>query len=416
MNPTSANRPAFLAAELLLLFLLVLGIQWHLGVYAAENLDNPDEPAHLVTGLMVRQYVVAVGSTLPSLGPAPMPFAADYYLHYPKVALGHWPPVFYAMQAGWTLLFPATRESILLMIAILMAVLAFSISRFVGRDYGPVVGTAAGISSVVIPGIFAQYGDVMTEVPQAVIITAALYAYSRFLKSGGWGASLAFGLLASAALLTKGTGLVLAAVPLLAVAFSRQLELVKRAVFWFPGAVVLLLAAPWYIWAPAARHERAVPLGGPRLVQSRILLPPFNWTREFGWIIAILAAIALWTFLYRTVRGKKLEPMMAACTAAVISGTILPMLFVVWDARHQVEILFPIMMLATAGSHLLVQWTAGLFARGRGSGRPHPAWASVPLVLAALIGTLNVSGREARAPTGYPELVQSIEASGTTRR
>ena len=38
-----------------------------------------------------------------------MAFAENYYLHYPEVAMGHWPPGFYLLQAVWTLLFPTQR-------------------------------------------------------------------------------------------------------------------------------------------------------------------------------------------------------------------------------------------------------------------------------------------------------------------
>lgn len=51
----------------LLFFFIALLLSWNSGAFRAELSDNPGEPAHYVTGLMVHDYV----------------------------ALGHWPPFFY---------------------------------------------------------------------------------------------------------------------------------------------------------------------------------------------------------------------------------------------------------------------------------------------------------------------------------
>src|SRR5687768_1549891 len=83
-------------AVLLGVFLLFTGIALTLqrvcGAYHGEFNGYPDEPAHYVTGLLIRDYI-AQGLPQP-----PMAFAKNYYLHYPKVALGHWPPLFYMAE------------------------------------------------------------------------------------------------------------------------------------------------------------------------------------------------------------------------------------------------------------------------------------------------------------------------------
>src|SRR6266705_2811655 len=94
-----------------------IALQWGAGAYQSEVAGDPDEPAHLVTGLMARDYLSHAGER------GPMQFARDYYLHYPKVAIGHWPPLFYAEQALWTLVFPSSRSSLLMMIALQSALL-----------------------------------------------------------------------------------------------------------------------------------------------------------------------------------------------------------------------------------------------------------------------------------------------------
>src|SRR5258708_23859140 len=63
----------------------------------------PDEAAHYVTALMVRDYL------LHGLSQPPVAFAENYYMHYPRVAFGHWPPVFYILLACWMTVFSDSR-------------------------------------------------------------------------------------------------------------------------------------------------------------------------------------------------------------------------------------------------------------------------------------------------------------------
>jgi hypothetical protein len=116
----SAARELFLFASFLA---IVIALQWASGAYQAEFGGYPDEPAHYVTSLMVHDYIVGLhwGS--------PLQFAVDFYRHYPKVALGHWPPFFYIVQALWMLLFSVSRTSIRREIGVTAALLAYSVYR-----------------------------------------------------------------------------------------------------------------------------------------------------------------------------------------------------------------------------------------------------------------------------------------------
>ena len=77
---------------------LIVGLQIYGGAYQAEYDGHPDEAAHFVSSLLVRDYI----GQWP--WPDPLPWAIQYYIHYPKVAIGHWPPGYYIIQAGWWLL------------------------------------------------------------------------------------------------------------------------------------------------------------------------------------------------------------------------------------------------------------------------------------------------------------------------
>ena len=120
--------------ELLITAFLFFGVQtslqWVNGAFISEFGGHSDEAAHYVTGLMVHDYVAALRQAQDP--DPPMKFAKEYYIHYPKVAMGHWPPFFYVVQTAWTLLFSPSRISMILLMAFLTTLLSDSIFGYRG--------------------------------------------------------------------------------------------------------------------------------------------------------------------------------------------------------------------------------------------------------------------------------------------
>jgi 4-amino-4-deoxy-L-arabinose transferase-like glycosyltransferase len=219
-------------------FCLAVLLQWLSGAYSA-GFSGPDEPAHYVTGLMVHDY-------LHSWPPAsPMRFAEDFYTHYPEVAMGHWPPLFYAVQGVWMSLTSTSRASVLILMAVFTALLAFTTYRFVRIDFGDAVGLASGVLLICTPLVQRYSAQVMAEIPVALFCLWGALAFGRYLETGEWRFSAWFGLFASLGILTKGTGfavlpVVLALVPL------RRLKWLARPSFWIAPAIVIALCGLWY--------------------------------------------------------------------------------------------------------------------------------------------------------------------------
>jgi hypothetical protein len=87
----------------------------------------------------------------------------------------------------------------------------------------------------------------MLDIPIALVCLGATYAYARYLQDGLVRHSVAFALLASAAMLIKGNGACLALLPPLAVLFARRFDLLRRPSFWVPVPIVAVLVGPWYM-------------------------------------------------------------------------------------------------------------------------------------------------------------------------
>lgn len=223
-----------------ILFGLTLILQYRNGAYASEFGNHPDEAAHYVTGIMVHDFFWNGDWCHPRL------FAENYYVHYPKVAIGHWPPFFYLLQAVWMSIFPLGRTSLVLFMAVLTTSLAMVVYRTARGLYGTWTGLALGGLFLLLPPVQRSSAMVMADILVAFLCLKATLAFARFLDQGRWQDAFAFGLWSSMSIMTKGTGLALALVPVLAILFSRRFSLIRRWSFWLPAFIVVGLCGPWY--------------------------------------------------------------------------------------------------------------------------------------------------------------------------
>ncbi len=303
----------------LLIFVLFLGVvlvlQVASGAYHAEFGGYPDEPAHYITSLMVHDYMAGLKWA------SPFQFAEQYYHHYPKVAFGHWPPVFYVVQAIWMLVFSTSRTSVRLEIAFTTAVLAYSVYSQCRRWFsGYAAPILAGLLTVCIPLVQLYMDEEMAEILLTVACFWAAVYFGRYLDSERWQDNLSFALFFSLAVLTKGNGWLLAGVVPISLLLTRKLRLMGRWHFWIGPAVVAFLCLPWQILTLGMAEEGWT--GGTRaslnytfsaLVQFGRILMDLS-----GWILGAIAVIGIAvTVIAPAIRGR------AGSGPAVMFGLIL---------------------------------------------------------------------------------------------
>lgn len=223
-----------------LLTVLIVVQQRTAGAYMAEfSATGPDESGHVVTGLMVLNY-------LSSGFQNPLVFIAEYGLHFPRVVLGLWPPLYYLVEGLWFSLLQPSTPAILLLPAFLAALLVASAGWLSAQRFGPLPGVAVGAVLMVLPGLREATVVVGLDLPLAVLMLWAAVVYADFLERPCLRGAMVFGLLASAAILTKATGLALLLLPMY-VLLTRRFGLLRRGVFWLPFGLVLVVAGPWTI-------------------------------------------------------------------------------------------------------------------------------------------------------------------------
>lgn len=200
---------------------------------------DPDEPAHFVSGLAVRDYLAS------GLRTPPLEYGRNYYAHYPKLAIGNWPPVFYVLQGVWLLIFPVDPRSILALMTLLGTATAVIVQRALSRELAAGYGWLGGGVLLTLPPLAIYASSVMAELPLMFITTLALWSWARYLGSRKHLYALCFAAASAVAVLTKGNALYLLLLPVLTVLLWRQWWVLRSRLLWGAAVGFAAVAGPW---------------------------------------------------------------------------------------------------------------------------------------------------------------------------
>jgi len=332
----------------LLLAALVTFFQFASGSHHSELGSHPDEAAHFVTGLMVRDYLVS------GFHESPMRFADEYYRHYPKIGLGVWPPLFYIVQAFWTLIFPVGAGTVLWLVAALALALGLVTAWWLWREFGW-VEALTGVTILTALPLVQEYSNmVMAEVLSALLMLAAAGYFARYLEGAEWRGAIGFGVCAGLAIMTKGTGLALVFVPALAILFTGRYALLKRASLWVAALLVVIIAGPWtWHFRNQGRGGWEEPNPSLHFTKAAILFYGREMGVALGGLLAVLAlAGAVSLFLPKT-----RKPPIAICSLALVLGVwmLQSLTPVGLEARHLVPAMPALLVLAMAGLNAMTR-------------------------------------------------------------
>ena len=218
-------------------------------IFAAQRASNaetagfsgaPDEAAHFVTALMIGDYLAR------DIPADPVEYAEQYYLHYPKVAFGIWPPLFHVLGGIWFMLVGANAPSAMTFVSLIAAFCAGALYLVGRRVLGRELALVAAVWFVLLPSFQALSSMFMMDLLGTALMLLATGAFGMYLRTGRATYANAFGFLAAGAIMTKYNGLALALLPPAAVLYSRQYHLLRRRAFWLPAVIVLAICGPWY--------------------------------------------------------------------------------------------------------------------------------------------------------------------------
>ena len=340
-----------LIAVCLVFWILAAALQWQAGAFAVEFGWHPDEAAHYVTGVMLRDYVAGGHFA------APRAFVEQYYAHYPKVALFMWPPLFHATESIWYLIFNPSRTSALLLEALLTSLLATSIYWLVRRQYPATAALASGAAFVLLPLVQISTKMMMADGLVALFAFWAAIAMIRYLESERTRDAIWFGVFTALAMATKPNGLALALLPPIAILITRRFYLLKRPGLYYAAGIALIFGLPWDLISYKLLAPSIGPGGAVSLMQrlQPVLYYGHMLAKAFGWALLPFCLIGIAVFLFRLWRGDRTDFTLAVALALLVSVWIFHSAISVLEARYMLSAMPAMILFTVAGFDWVVR-------------------------------------------------------------
>ena len=393
--------------RLLILFGITFALQYASGAFLDGYSSYRDEPSHYVTSLMMRDFL-ATGLPVRDA----VRFAENFYLHYPKVGLGHWPPAGYCFYGVWMLLFGPSRMSALLAEAFLTACCALLLYE-VARRAGPnaVIAHGIAISFVLLPIVQAHNDMVMLEVPLTFWSFAAALALVRLFERDRWFDGVLFGLLTSLAIMTKGNGWALPAmVPITILLTRRYREFFNRRL-WHAAALTATVCVPLTFWSLKMVKDGWA-ADGPSIHLTALALP------RLGSYLFTMIGPVFSAFLIAGVIARIILPLRRKATLDTFWAVMASYVLAAWmfhaivptgvEPRKLFTVIPALLLFAGAGMEFMIKWWPTLLRTSRAV----PLAAAITLAFVAT--TVRVERRYCAAMTRAVEfLLARSELSGT---
>lgn len=385
------------------LALVVLAQSHYAGAFSAElSSTHSDEASHYVTALLVRDYLLS------GFGQGPIAFAQDFYLHYPKVAMGQWPPAFYALAGTWMMLFGTSLAAALALTALLSGALAGLTLAAARASLDAHGATILAVLFLGLPLVRMNTQMFMTDVPIALLTLAASLAYAQYLATRRCQWSLLFGVIAAIALLTKGSGGCLALLPPLALLLGGRFALLRLPSFWLPLPIVALGAIPWYAATLQMTQGSFLYEWGLSYVATAVPANAAILAGELGPLLAlsVLGVAASARAAWRRQPGAETGVALSALLLAVLLfQSLVPAAI---EARYLMQAAAPALLLAAMGASALMRF---VLARWRPLGKAAPILAIALLVILAAPLLLRPT---VKPELGFSAAVRDALAAGET--
>lgn len=221
---------------------ICIATQFFSGTWHAAFTAYPDEPAHFVGAVMVRDWLVS------GQWSTPFQFALHYYEHYPYFALGYWPPLFSVVTGLWMLIAGVGRQQALLIPAICAAGTGLLICHFVRQRAGIVAGLCAGALYLCLSEVCSWMCAVMVDHMTAFLCLCVAACLVRYLERPTLWRGIICAAVCSCAILSKYSAAYVAVMPFLALVLLRRFELLRNPSFLVQPLLIAVVAGPWALW------------------------------------------------------------------------------------------------------------------------------------------------------------------------
>jgi len=359
-------------------FALVAGLAslWVTGAWTA-GFSGADEPAHFLNAWFVSLYARE------ALGHNPLAYATEFYLHYPKLSIGHWPPAYYALISPVFWVLPATPKTALAVNLLVSALPAAGVALLLHRLAGRAAALAGAALWALAPLTLEGFAFFMLDQPLAACAFAATMAWAAFgnARKPLW--VMLFSCLTALAILIKGNGWLLVFVPPLHIALTGEWRLLRDWRVWAAAALGALLVGPWYAATAGISADGFNYSPGPAYAAHALLFNLEALAANLGLALPLAAwgAAAEWR---RRRDDARRWSLVAACLALLLATLILQSLVPVdLDARYMAPAMPGCAVLAILGGLALLERL--------------PRAAAAAALLLLVPGVLHLAQRDAKA-------------------
>ena len=169
-----------------LAFDLAFAAQKLSGAYRSEFGGHPHEAAHFISSLFWRDFIVSYlrgrsEGSRETFGATKAKFAAQWEAHYPYIETGARPSLFTALEAAWMVAFPATRGSLLILMAGLSGLLATLLYVVFRKEFGAVLAGLASALLLLLPLVRDSAAMAMPDGLSTVLIFGFALGVGEFL-------------------------------------------------------------------------------------------------------------------------------------------------------------------------------------------------------------------------------------------
>lgn len=310
---------------------------------------------HLINGIFVHD---AMHEPVLALSD-PVGFALDYYMHYPAVNLGYYPPVFPIIMAFLMMVFgvsATTGQLAVLFMSIMMTVFAFAWFRL--RFELPWAATAT-VLFISTPLLVYWGRDIMLEIPMMAMVMGAIWAFERLMRAERptWPSAMTWTLFSVLAIWTKQHALLLLAI------YAPTVVLTRRWRHFFHPSMIL--ASIMICVAAVGLIRFQLRLGGDAVEHSvgtttQQVAQRFN-TDQWTYYLRNISEIVSWPALVLSPFGvyfalQKRERYLSMILVWPIMFYLMHSYFSVRNPRYGVLWVLPFCALAVIGLKHFAQW------------------------------------------------------------
>lgn len=393
LNPAPRHASVFLLCAYAIA--VAIGMATMISAHAwYAGFSGADEPSHFLNSYFISSYIKT------HLGANPLAFATDYYVHYPKISIGHWPPAYYGILGIVFLAMPATYPWIFALNVLMASLPAIGVAAALVRLHGRRLALAGVVAYMLTPLVAEGQIMFMVDQPLAACLLAATATWVAYTERQTWTRAIGFSALAALAVLIKGNGWIAALIPVFHIVLTGRWRLLLSVRLLVAAVLGAIVVVPWYlvtakIAAGGFNYQAGLPYAWQAL-SSNVMFLANNMTLP-GVALALFAMVAEW-------RARRADPMrwnMVAGLVALILSTLALQSIVPVDIvdRYMAPALPAMVVLA-----LLGLWRLLAGVRATSPGRVRLAYAAGAVVFLGMLapGVQHIATRLPKSDVGAP--------------